>query len=92
LAAPIESSNNEKIAAVHESAIGRYCCKSHRRRARSAKTGDIRIQTAGFVNQYSLFTLNPGKMFFAPSSKIFLQQYRHKADMAIALSDVRFWG
>jgi hypothetical protein len=39
------------------------------------KQANIRIQTAGFVNQYSLFTLYPGKMFFAPGSKIFLQQY-----------------
>jgi hypothetical protein len=46
------------------------------RPARWAKTGNNRIQTAGFVNQYSLFTLNPGKMFFAPGLKIFLQQYR----------------
>jgi hypothetical protein len=44
------------------------------------------------VNQYSLFTLNPGKMFFAPSSKIFLQQYRHKADIEPPLGNVRFWG
>src|SRR5262249_30053633 len=32
------------------------------------------------VNQYSLFTANPGKVFFAPGLKIFLQQYRPKAD------------
>ena len=40
------------------------------RPAQWAKTGNNRIQTAGFVNQYSLFTLNPEKMFFAPGSKI----------------------
>jgi hypothetical protein len=40
------------------------------------------------VNQYSLFTLNPGKMFFAPSSKIFLQQYLPKADSRTAAKHV----
>jgi len=43
------------IAAVHESACGRYYCKSPRRLARWAKTGNNRNQTAGFVNQYFLF-------------------------------------
>ena len=41
-----------------------------------AKTGNNTIQRAGFVNQHFLFIPNPGKMFFAPGSKIFLQQYR----------------
>jgi hypothetical protein len=56
------------------------------------KSGNNRIPAAGFVNQYFLFTPNPGKMLLAPSSKIFLQQCRHLADMTTALSDVRFRG
>jgi hypothetical protein len=36
------------------------------------------------VNQYFLFISNPEKMFFAPGSKIFLQQYRPKADSCTA--------
>jgi hypothetical protein len=42
--------------------------------------GNNRIQTAGFLNQYSPFTLNLENVFFAPRPKIFLQQYRPEAD------------
>jgi len=57
------------------SALCRYCCKSRRGPAQWAKTGNNRIQTPGFVNQYSLFTPNLRKLFFAPCPKIFFQQY-----------------
>jgi hypothetical protein len=53
--------------------------------------GNNRIQTAGFLNQYSPFTLNLEKVFFAPRPKIFLQQYRPKADVPVAPHNVGFW-
>ena len=56
-------------------------CKRRRCPARRAKTGNNRIQTTAFVNQYFLFPRNAGKVFFAPASKIFLQQYRPGADI-----------
>ena len=70
----------------------RYCCKSRRSSAQRAKTGNNRIQTAGFVNQYSLFTPHLVKLFFAPRPKIFLQQYRPLADARIARLRVRYRG
>jgi hypothetical protein len=74
------------------SALCRYCCKSRRCPARRAKTGNNRIQTTAFVNQYFLSHRNAGKVFFAPASKIILQQYRPIADIPAALPNVRFWG
>jgi hypothetical protein len=41
----------------------------------------IESKQPGFLNQYSPFTLTLEKVFFAPRSKIFLQQYRPKADI-----------
>jgi hypothetical protein len=46
--------------------------------------GNNRIQTAGFLNHYSPFTLNLEKAFFAPRPKIFLQQYLPAADSCTA--------
>jgi hypothetical protein len=54
--------------------------------------GNNRIRKAGFLNQNFLRASNPRKTFFAPVPKLFLQQYRHKADMGIAVSNVRFRG
>jgi hypothetical protein len=49
--------------------------------------GNNRIRKAGFLNQNFLCATNPRKTFFAPVPKIFLQQYRPKADIGEQSSD-----
>jgi len=72
------------------SAFGRLCCKSRPVSRRPSATGNNRIRKRGFVNQYSPFGFVLERLFLAPGPKIFLQQYRPKADIAAVLSDVRF--
>jgi hypothetical protein len=72
----------DDFAAVHESGIGRLCCKSRRHLVRSPKTGNIRIRRIEFLNQNSLFGLDLEKVFFAPGLKIVLQHYRPGASFS----------
>src|SRR6266516_2042693 len=77
--------------AVHECAYGqnttafdRLCCKSRPVSSRPSAIGNNRIRKGGFVNQYSPFGLVLERLFLTPGPKIFLQQYRPKADSCAA--------
>ena len=64
--------------------LGRLCCKSGWHLVRSPKTGNIKIRKAEFLNQNSLFGLDPEKVFFAPRPKIVLQHHRPQRDSCTA--------
>ena len=71
--------------------LGRLCCKSGWHLVRSPKTGNIKIRKAEFLNQNSLFGLDPEKVFFAPRPKIVLQHHRPCMDGArVARSNLTF--
>jgi hypothetical protein len=54
-------------------------------RRRLPKTGNNRIQSSGFLNQYSPFGLDLEKMFFTPALKIVLQHNRANSGHCAAI-------